>query len=558
MKKIFFIASIVCCVFQNCDAQNWLWGKYSTGSSAQEGFSIAVDSKGNSYITGETRDSVMTFDSITVNLPSVNSSQPGIFLAMYDKLGNIIWAIGAIGNGEGNSVSVDKFDNVYLSGFYWYDKVIFNSDTLFNPYWASNIMAFFLVKFDSSGNIIWLKQGIGNNSRTAITTDNSGSIYVSGLFNTDTLKIGSYNLLNTSASGNDDQLFLAKFDSTGNIMWANSYVGIFLGGSYWYPLATDKFANIYISGTFISQINLGTINLITNGTFSGNFISKIDTNGLTIWAKQIYSGSTNSINLIFDIVIDSSENSYVTGCFNGPYIIIEQDTFYNPLAASVDFFIIKYDNMGNKIWAKTGTGIGFSQGYSLCIDSKNNVFVSGGLLADGNSFSIDNTIYQFPVGPNDPMFLIKISPNGNIICASSLLSGGDDVNDIALDPEDNLYLGGDFYGINPFYVGPDTLILTGIENIFVAKFNCDKEDGINELKNSVFTLYPNPFSTQFTLQLKCISNISIYNLIGEKLIALKNASGTVTLGKELSSGMYILKIKNENGEISKSKIVKAE
>ena len=42
------------------------------------------------------------------------------------------------------------------------------------------------------------------------------------------------------------------------------------------------------------------------------------------------------------------------------------------------------------------------------------------------------------------------------------------------------------------------------------------------------------------------------------MIEIKNASGTVTLGEELSSGMYILEIKNENGESAEKKIVKVE
>ncbi len=103
-----------------------------------------------------------------------------------------------------------------------------------------------------------------------------------------------------------------------------------------------------------------------------------------------------------------------------------------------------------------------------------------------------------------------------------------------------------------------TKTLTGCtktSNQIHITINCREEETISE---NNFSIYPNPFSYQFTLELKSISNISIYNLLGEKLVEIKNANGTVTLGEELSSGLYILEIKNEKGEISKNKIVKTE
>ena len=79
--------------------------------------------------------------------------------------------------------------------------------------------------------------------------------------------------------------------------------------------------------------------------------------------------------------------------------------------------------------------------------------------------------------------------------------------------------------------------------------------------DSNFTIYPNPSANQFTVDLSKQKNkctISIYNLLGEKLIDIKNASGTIQVEETLSSGMYLLEIKTESGETAVKKIVKVE
>lgn len=76
--------------------------------------------------------------------------------------------------------------------------------------------------------------------------------------------------------------------------------------------------------------------------------------------------------------------------------------------------------------------------------------------------------------------------------------------------------------------------------------------------NSRVTVYPNPFSEKFSIQLNTVSDLKAFNLVGQQVFEMKNVSGTVTAGETLLPGIYILCI-TENG-IRKSvvRIVKTE
>ena len=87
------------------------------------------------------------------------------------------------------------------------------------------------------------------------------------------------------------------------------------------------------------------------------------------------------------------------------------------------------------------------------------------------------------------------------------------------------------------------------------QITCRNENFSNE---NYFSFSPNPFTTSLTVDLKSVSDISVYDLLGRKLIEMKNASSIIHLGEKLSAGMYLLEVKTKDGEVIEKKIVKAE
>jgi outer membrane protein assembly factor BamB len=96
-------------------AQELYWAKSPTGNG--QGFGIAVDLSGNSYVTGVLAGNV--------------------FVAKYDNTGNLVWAANA-GNGTGQDIAVDGSGNSYVTG------ELGGSDL-------------FVAKYNSTGTLEWAK-----------------------------------------------------------------------------------------------------------------------------------------------------------------------------------------------------------------------------------------------------------------------------------------------------------------------------------------------------------------------------------------------------------------
>ncbi len=140
----------------NVNAQtSWRWAANAGNSTEGNGNSVAVDSKGNVYVTGSYTTSSITFGTFT--LINANPDLNAVFIAKYNASGTAMWANSAGGGDDcyGLSVGVDDADNVYVSGYFRCATITFGSYTLNNTGATSGNS--FLVKYDSSGNVLWAK-----------------------------------------------------------------------------------------------------------------------------------------------------------------------------------------------------------------------------------------------------------------------------------------------------------------------------------------------------------------------------------------------------------------
>ncbi len=200
---------------------NELWSQQIGTSSYDQSYSVAVDGSGNAYISGET-DGV---------LGSSSAGSSDAFLTKFDSSGNELWTqqIGTAHGDVSHSVAVDGSGNVFISG-----------ETYLGDLGGTNAgeSDAFLVKYDSSGDLLWSQQ-IGTSSDDvsySVAVDGSGNAYISGYTEGD--------LGGTNASGQD--AFLTKFDSLGNELWSQQ-IGP-SGTDYSLSVAVDGSGNAFISG----------------------------------------------------------------------------------------------------------------------------------------------------------------------------------------------------------------------------------------------------------------------------------------------------------------------
>jgi hypothetical protein len=98
--------------------------------------------------------------------------------------------------------------------------------------------------FASAQNCFWAKgiksniSNIGNN----IAADNSGNIYVTGYFYDAGITIGTVTLTNHDILNQTGDIYIAKYDSLGNVLWAKNYGGN--SGEESYDITVDAGNNI--------------------------------------------------------------------------------------------------------------------------------------------------------------------------------------------------------------------------------------------------------------------------------------------------------------------------
>ena len=89
-------------------------------------------------------------------------------------------------------------------------------------------------------NWVWANSagGTGNENCYSTTTDASGNVYVTGKYTSHTITFGSDTLTNAG----DNDIFIVKYDASGNVIWANGAGGT--GNDFSNGLTTDTFGTI--------------------------------------------------------------------------------------------------------------------------------------------------------------------------------------------------------------------------------------------------------------------------------------------------------------------------
>jgi len=350
VKKILFLFFLFSFSFQFSYSQvpDWVWARSGINPSQNgtAGYSIATDNANNLFITGYYSDSI-TFGSYVL------TGTLSVFLAEYDLNGNVKWAKTASGGYSwGNGIATDIFGNSYITG-YFSTIVSFGSHTLV----SAGGVDIFLVKYDPLGNVLWAKSagGAGADGGYGVAVDAFGNVCITGYFSSSPFMIGAFTFTN---AGGDD-IFIAKYDSAGNVLWAKSAGGTSYDDAY--SISSDSSGNVFITGIFDSP-------LLTFGSYTLNnagghdiFLAKYDSSGNVLWAKS--AGGTSD-DFGYHIATDASGNVYLTGYYNSSSITFGSFTFTNA-GIGDNAFLIKYNSSGNVIWAKNIGVTGYELGWCV-------------------------------------------------------------------------------------------------------------------------------------------------------------------------------------------------
>ena len=173
-------------------------------------------------------------------------------------------------------MAIDRSGNVYVTGF---------------SYGSVMSADYALIKYDSSGNVRWVRRydgtAGGDDRATAVTVDDSNNVYVTGA---------------SSSVVHGFDYVTVKYDSAGNWLWVATYDG----PAHYHDEATaivlDDSGNVYVTGS-----SYGTISW-----YPDYATVKYDPAGNELWVAR-YNGPGNETDRTYAIAVDDSHNVYVTG-----------------------------------------------------------------------------------------------------------------------------------------------------------------------------------------------------------------------------------------------------
>ena len=454
--------------YDSSGVEQWVARYNGPGDSYDWANAIALDNSGNVYVTGRSEGSGTFLDYATVKY---NFSGVEQWVARYD-------------NGDyANAIALDNSGNIYVTGM---------------SYGSYTVEDYATVKYDSSGVEQWVARYNGPSGgldvASAIGLDNSGNIYVTGW---------------SEDSGSYRDYATVKYDSSGVEQWVARYNGPGNDLDVASAIALDNSDNIYVTG-----YSWGS------GTHYDYATVKYDSSGVEQWVSR-YDGPGDSLDYAYAIVVDNSDNVYVTGASVG------SGTWY-------DYATVKYDSSGVEQWVERYNGPDNSgdEAWAIALDNSGNIYVTGNSAASATYHDYATVKYN---SSGVEQWVERYNGPGN---------GYDRANAIAIDNSGNIYVTGLSWGSASSY---------DYATIKYLQVGVEEEVG-SKKQETRLEIYQNPSHDKVDIRWQITENIErnliIYNATG-RLIKEFNITdhsfnrvtwdGRDNSGKKVPSGIFFMK-----------------
>ncbi|HJX71717.1 MAG TPA: carboxypeptidase-like regulatory domain-containing protein, partial [Bacteroidales bacterium] len=265
----------------------------------------------------------------------------------------------------------------------------------------------------------WRWAQTGTNATVDISvSDTLGNTIVFGVFTTSEFSIG--NVRTTGIVGApSDNLYLAKYTSTGSLMWLKSIAGT-VANTILKPVKvmTNSRGDIVILGTAMNTPELRIDNTTVKFTNENEqmFIAKFHKSGKILWARivQVRGGEIPSVSGK-DLFVNDAGEVFVTGHFIADTALFNLKLLPGHSTDPV-FFLAKYSALGLVDWATAcdydkGGDNGSVSGHKVAVSNANEVTVAGEVSGYRMFFLGTDTLYT--IGGTD-VFIAQFTPDGMI------------------------------------------------------------------------------------------------------------------------------------------------
>jgi len=374
MKRIIFVALFLFILtsFMSLDAQ---WARTYGGDDDEEAYSIQQTSDGGYILAGNTS----SYDTLTEQYWS------DILILKLDSDGEIEWQRKYGGESDVDSASSiqQTSDGGYIVAGETFSWVwVQYGEQPEEGWWEPTDPDILILRLNSTGEIIeWQRTYGGDDGDYAysIQQTSDGGYIVAG----ETYSFGA----------EDEDIWVLKLDSNGEIEWQRTYGGRNEDGAYSIQQTSDEG---YIIAAYTDSFGAGEENI---------WILKLDSNGEIEW-QRTYGG-------------DDDDNAYsIQQTSDEGYIVVGET--YSIDAESSDFWVLKLDSNGGIEWQRTYGGD--DDDYAISIQQTND----GGYILAGETYRVEEINEWWEQWQSD-VCILKLSSNGDIEWQRKYGDGGYDV-----------------------------------------------------------------------------------------------------------------------------------
>ncbi len=440
------VASILFAAYSST-AYTLEWAVMCPGTTDLYPHDNTTDAAGNVYNAGRYTGTVDLDPSAGVSSFTANGFTDA-FIQKLDNAGNFLWVINFTGGTweQISSLTCDPSGNLYAFGY-------FNGTVDFDPGPAVFSLTsgggydLVLLKYSAAGNLVWAKSlgAAGNDEGLIISIDAGGNVYCGGLFSlTVDFDPGPGTNLLTAVGGQD--VFIARFDPAGNLLWARSYgtpnndnitgLDVNTGGDV---IVTGSFSG---SGDFNPDAGVQTLTAVA---FSDIYFLKLNAFGNYLWCSSIGSPGFDYPN---DVCFTSGNDLLVVGGFNNATDFDPGPGVNTLTPSSLDGYLLKLDAAGMFLWVKQFSGYSIIPG-KVEVNPAGKIFltgsfdgtvdfdpdlgvvsgVSGNTTYDAFVLRLDQTgAYEWHLDPEgtlnfDQIWTLSINPAGDVFFMGRFYGG---------------------------------------------------------------------------------------------------------------------------------------
>ncbi|WP_020529700.1 SBBP repeat-containing protein [Flexithrix dorotheae] len=410
----------------NASEYHPVWARSARGKHFDAGERIIKDRQGNIYVAGTFASDSLVFTNEKFLLNAYRGSDfptLEVFLAKYSPSGELLWIRSASGLDSESIIDLqlDEQENIRMEGASNSDQLDFGSSQVLTKV---SDYDYFEAIYNKEGKIVSAEilDRNGQNPKASILFDDVGNRYEKGLFLEDSTVFGNNLVLkNPHEKAFNNSIYIVKYNAQNNPVWAKAIGGPLVGVTSSFGI--DALGNILIAGNFHSgTLNLGNSKVLTNHKRDYDvFLTKIDSQGETLWAKSFEGDGSNYCNYL---LLDAQDNIWLTGEFFGEFLKIDENNILEK-DENYDVFLAKLNADGEALWAKSyGGNSKESRGYGIFADDEKNIYLTGGF--ENHTLDFGDSVMLHASGKEwIDVFVVKFSPKKSLNNAPILLKEQD-------------------------------------------------------------------------------------------------------------------------------------